>query len=306
MELIFIACEICGEDDWEIRFASTMLSENGLNPDVFRCTSSYYGSHPQIVQCNHCGHVYTNPRWSEDEILEVYTTVQDDIYEEEREGRVLTFERHLDHLEKLVGAGNGRRLLDVGAYIGVFVEVATKAGWDAQGIEPSSWAVQVANRQGINVKQGTLEDSSFQNSHFDVITMWDVIEHLAQPKSDTAKAFDLLKPGGHLVIHTMDIDSQIARLMGKRWPWLMDMHLHYFSKESLGRMLKDLGYDLIWSGTQGRYLRVGYLAGRLGGMSKSIGRLAHRASEITRLNTRPIPVNFGDLFTVYARKPIQG
>ena len=305
MGLIFVPCEICGKDDWEIRFPSTILSENGLNPDVFRCTSSYFGSHPQIVQCNHCGHVYTNPRWTDEELLEAYSIVQDDIYEEEREGRELTFDRHLDHLEKLIGAGNGRKLLDVGAYIGVFVEVASEAGWDAQGIEPSTWAVQVAKQRGIKVNRGTLEYPVFQESQFDVITMWDVIEHLPRPKADTAKAFDLLKPGGHLVIHTMDIDSQTARLMGKRWPWLMDMHLHYFSKESLGRMLQDSGYELIWSGAQGRYLRVGYLASRLGGMSQSIGRIAYKASEITRLNKRAIPVNFGDLFTVYARKPIQ-
>ena len=281
-----------------------MLSNNGLNPDAFRCTSATYGKHPQIVECRVCGHVYTNPRWSDDELIQVYSEVQDDIYTEEREGRELTFKRHLADIEEKIGPANGRTLLDVGAYIGVFVEEAIKVGWSAQGIEPSNWAVELAERQQLPVQLGTLENVELFDYRFNVITMWDVIEHLADPRREVTLARELLVEGGYIIIHTMDISSRTARLMGRRWPWLMDMHLHYFSRQSLGRMLEEAGYEIVWSGAQGRHLRIGYLASRLRGMSTSLGSAATKFSELSGISSRAISVDFGDLFTVYARKPL--
>ncbi|MCA9975209.1 MAG: class I SAM-dependent methyltransferase, partial [Anaerolineales bacterium] len=186
--------------------------------DAFRCTSPSYGHHPQIVQCRQCGYVYANPRWSEDELIAAYTAVEDDTYVTEREGRELTFRKHLQELEQVTGPGNGRSLLDVGAYIGVFVDVATQAGWDAWGVEPSDWAAAEAQAQGLNVFSGTQDAPELQGRQFDVVTMWDVIEHVDDPLLEMTKAYHRLRPGGMLVLHTMDIDSLTARLMGPRWP----------------------------------------------------------------------------------------
>ncbi len=144
--MIDVNCNLCGQDDWTVRFPATMNDDDELDVDVFRCTSPGYGSHAQIVQCNHCGLVYANPRWTTAELEAAYTAVEDETYVSEREGRELTFRKHLTALEKYTGPANGRSLLDVGAYIGVFVEVARTAGWDAFGIEPSSWAVAQARR----------------------------------------------------------------------------------------------------------------------------------------------------------------
>ena len=67
---------------------------------------------------------------------------------------------------------------------------------------------------------------------FDVITMWDVIEHVDDPLSELrSKAYSLLKPGGVIVVHTMNIDSVTARLMGRTVVRLMDMHIHYFGRK---------------------------------------------------------------------------
>ena len=301
--MITVKCNLCGQDDWHVRFPSTMTTTDDLNVDVFRCTSPDYGSHSQIVQCNHCGLVYANPRWSDEELQTAYTVVEDKTYVDEREGREITFRKHLASLEKHTGPANGRSLLDVGAYIGVFVEVASQAGWNASGIEPSTWAVSQAKSRGLRIFQGTQDAAELQGHQFDVVTLWDVIEHVTNPAAELRKSYGLLKPGGWLAIHTMDTDSMIARLLGQRWPWLMDMHVYYFSQKTLAEMLQNCGFEIVWSGTQGRYLSLGYLATRLAGFNRHLGKLAAMLIDFLQINEVTVPVNFGDLFTIYARRP---
>lgn len=299
--MIKVECNLCGRDDYVVRFPATAGSEL-LHVDAFRCTHSGYGHHPQIVECRHCGLVYANPRWSTDDVLSAYTAVQDDTYVEERLGRELTFRHHLRGMERIIGPADGRRLLDVGAYIGVFVEMASKAGWQAEGVEPSEWAAAEAQRRGLAVQVGTLGSAELAAESFDVVTMWDVIEHLADPAAELERARQFLRPGGWLVVHTMDIDAPIARLMGRRWPWLMDMHLYYFGRHTLSRMLADTGYEVAWQGAQGRYLRLGYLASRVEGMQAGLGRLAHSLVNGLGWRESAIPINLGDLRTYISRR----
>lgn len=302
--MISVNCDLCDSDTYKIRYPATLNGNDDLHVEAFRCTSPGYGHHPQIVVCQNCGYVYANPRWSNDELIQAYTAVEDETYVHERIGRVLTFQKHLQHMEKWTGAGNGRFLLDIGAYIGVFVEVAQKSGWQAEGVEPSDWAAAEAQKRGLNIIVGTQDAPELQGKTFDVVTMWDVIEHVDSPSAEMAKAYHLLKPGGWLVLHTMDIDSLTAKLMGRRWPWFMDMHMHYFSQKSMAKMLTKNGYEVVWSGAQGRYLRLGYIASRLGGLNQSLGKLVDKVVHALGLAEVALPINFGDLFTVYARRPV--
>lgn len=298
--MIEVNCNLCGRDEWRVRFPATMRAAPQV--EAFRCTSPGYGHHAQIVECVHCGYVYANPRLAEEQLLAAYAAVEDSTYVQERAGRELTFQRHLQHMEKIVGVANGRSLLDVGAYIGIFVEVAAAAGWQVCGVEPSSWAVMEARKRGLLVIEGTQDAPALQGKQFDVVTMWDVIEHVDDPTVELRKAYHLLKPGGWLVVHTMDVASLAARLMGPRWPWLMDMHLHYFSQTTLTQMMWNVGFEVVWSGVRGRYLRLGYLVTRLGGLHPLLGRLAGVVVTGLRLQKMAVPVNFGDLFTVYGRR----
>lgn len=301
--MIEVHCNLCGQNEYKVRFPAT-LQDGALEVDAFSCTSSGYGSHAQIVECVHCGYVYANPRWDAADILDAYTAVEDDTYVVERVGRELTFSKHLKDMEKFTGPGNGRALLDVGAYIGVFVEVAQNAGWQACGIEPSAWAVRVGHQRQLPIIHGTLDAPELQGKQFQVITMWDVIEHVADPSAEIHKAYQLLAPGGWLVVHTMDIDSRIAKVMGARWPWLMDMHIHYFSQRTLGQMLQKNGFSVVWSGAQGRYMRLNYLVTRIAGLNRTLGKIATKLVHGLHLSQTAVPVNFGDLFTVYAQRPL--
>lgn len=297
----FVTCNLCGGQKTRLRYPST-VADDALpgNVEAFRCTSPGYGRHHTIVQCETCGLVYTNPRLDGSQILDSYVAVEDPLYLEERDGRVLTFERHLRPLEQLHAPPG--KLVDVGAYTGVFVEIAAQHGWEAIGVEPSRWAVEQARAQGLHMIEGTLATSGLADASIDVVTMWDVIEHLTDPLAEVRQAHRLLKPGGLLVVHTMDIDSAFARLMGGRWPWLMEMHVYYFSRRTLAALLTKADFAVARVEPQGRYLRLGYFATRIGGFSPALGRLLGGLFGALRLRQTPIPLNFGDLVTAYAIK----
>lgn len=298
-----VRCNLCGADDTVVRFPCTVERSIGVESwTAFACTHDGYGRHHTIVQCRQCGLVYANPRLDRHDILDTYEAVEDPLYVEEREGRVLTFEHHLQPLERLTGSPAGRPLLDVGCYTGVFVEIAARHGWDAWGVEPSLWAVERARARGLRVLPGTLEAADLPEAMFDVVTMWDVIEHLPDPRRTLQRVHRLLRPGGLVAVHTIDIESLFARLMGARWPWLMEMHVYYFSRRTLCDMLGKCGFEVVSDRPQGRYLRLGYLMNRAGALVPLVGRPAEWL--VTKLGMRGIavPVNLGDLFTAYARK----
>jgi 2-polyprenyl-3-methyl-5-hydroxy-6-metoxy-1,4-benzoquinol methylase len=299
-----VVCDLCGSDDFRVRFPSTLPDGAAGDLSAFQCTSSGYGKHHTIVECLKCGLVYANPRYNSGETLTKYETVEDPLYVEEREGRVLTFERHLRPLEDIMPPGDGKRLLDVGCHVGVFVEIAARHGWDAWGVEPSHWAAAYARQAGLQVVEGTLATDGFDTASFDVVTMWDVIEHVEQPSAEVRAASRLLKPGGLLVIHTMDLNSLFARLMGRRWPWLMEMHVYYFTRRTLAMLLEQAGFQILSVQPQGRYLRLGYLATRIAAYSRPLGNGLGWLFDRLRLSHRAIPINLGDLVTIYARKPV--
>jgi len=297
-----VRCNLCGAESGAVRYPCTVRQGESGDWRAFRCTHSGYGRHHTIVQCQQCGLVYTDPRPNGHDIVETYQAVEDPLYLEERAGRVLTFEHHLKPLERLTGPPDRRPLLDVGCYTGVFVEIAARHGWDAWGVEPSRWAVERARAQGLHVVQGTLETAELPEETFDVVTMWDVIEHLPDPRGALEQVYRLLKPGGWVVVHTIDIESLFARLMGAHWPWLMEMHIYYFSRHTLRKMLEQCGFHVRSDRPQGRYLRLGYLMSRVGALMPVAGRPAEWLVTRLRLRRVAVPVNLGDLFTAYARK----
>lgn len=296
-----VSCNLCGRDDTVLLYPSTISVEQLPDSvEAFRCTSSLYGKHFTIVRCRNCGLGYTNPRLSADEIMRAYEGVQDPLYVAEYDGRALTFKRHLRRVEALRSPPG--RLLDVGAYSGVFVEAARASGWDAWGLEPCRWAVEQARERGLTMLEGSLDTVDIEEQSYDVVTMWDVIEHVSDPLGQLRKVRRILKPGGLAVVHTMDLDSTFAKIMGSRWPWLMEMHVYYFTPRTLGRMAEVAGLKVLKAKAEGRYLRLGYVATRIGGLNRLAGKVAGGLLGACGLRETAIPLNFGDLFTLYATR----
>jgi 2-polyprenyl-3-methyl-5-hydroxy-6-metoxy-1,4-benzoquinol methylase len=300
---ITVACNLCGADDARLLYPNTLgRDDRSGSTERYRCTSSGYGRHYAIVKCKRCGLVYASPREGEQSLVESYENVVDELYVEERRGRVLTFERNFRPLQTLVTTATTPRLLDVGCYAGIFLEIVQGHGWEAWGVEPSHWAAEEARRRGLNVRTGTLASTNLLPESFDAVTMWDVIEHVDDPKADLRRINRLLKPGGIVCIHTIDIESPLSRLLGPRWPWLMEMHIYYFSRRTMARMLQDTGFQVVRQPLQGRYLLLDYLLTQGSAVSPALSRLSRAAARRLHIGNWPISINLGDLFTTFARK----
>jgi SAM-dependent methyltransferase len=138
-------------------------------------------------------------------------------------------------------------LLEVGCAYGYFLDEARKSGWGVVGVEPSPPAARFAREElDLNVTSGGLEDVEVEEGSLGAVVLWDVIEHLPEPRRTLKRAYDLLAPGGILAVSTGDIHSLSARIHGRQWslltpPW----HLFFFSRSTLRRLVEGEGFTVL-------------------------------------------------------------
>ncbi len=137
----------------------------------------------------------------------------------------------------------GATLLDVGCATGMALEAAREMGWDARGVEISPWASDVARKKGFSVEGKPLRECMFPDASFDAVTLFQVIEHFADPLAELQEIHRILKPGGRLVLETPNIESPPVRwLYGPRSILVQpDAHLVLFSKATIRRAIEESG-----------------------------------------------------------------
>lgn len=223
-------------------------------------------------------------------------------YEADKEPLRAVFASYLETLQNLIG--HKGTLLDVGAASGFFVQLARSAGWDASGVEVSSYAVDHAQARGIPLTCGTLEQYVGEPGSVDVITMWDVFEHLPEPHRLLQKAHTLLRPGGFLALTSPDASSWYARLMGKRWHlYIPPEHIHHYTHASFASIVRQHGFQLVEYGVAKKQFTIPYIfhtAQHWTGISL-LGTLGNFIAQ-TPLARLAIPLNFRDNFFAIVRK----
>jgi 2-polyprenyl-3-methyl-5-hydroxy-6-metoxy-1,4-benzoquinol methylase len=142
-------------------------------------------------------------------------------------------------------------LLDVGSATGTLLFEGRNAGWEVFGVEVSVPQANIAIRKGLRVLHGYFPNvcSSFQQESFpqtfDVITLFDVLEHILKPKAFITEIRRRLNPGGILAIQVPNIDSLIIRLEGRDSSNFCVGHWMHFSHRTLRRMLEDSGFECL-------------------------------------------------------------
>ena len=136
----------------------------------------------------------------------------------------------------------GRRMLDVGSGMGFYVDAARECGWDVEGVEISEDALAMQSDWALPIRRCAFEDFE-THDRFDVITLWAFIEHAVDPRSVLDRAFELLRPGGVVVVETGDAFSRSARRDGAAWRMFgIAGHLHFFSSQCLDQALESTGF----------------------------------------------------------------
>ncbi len=208
-----------------------------------------------LVACRHCGLAFLSNPPGGAEVEALYT-------DPDYHGALLdpanpTFERmratarqHLRFLRRSVAEGAGLKLLDVGCSSGLFLDEARQSGFEVHGAELSASTAAFAREHfGLSVHSGDWRDAGHADASFDVITLFDVIEHLPDPLAELVAIRRLLKPGGLLLQSTPDIDGLFPRLsylLARRldyWPHPEPPHhLFQFSRRTLGALTEQAGY----------------------------------------------------------------
>ncbi len=223
-----IPCDICGSTTFSIFWEKRTL---------------------KYVKCSQCGHVFVSPQWTPeaikteaDELAKGYHATDERI-----ESDFSSFIREYIHYPRLSSVEkykkNGR-LLDVGCATGAFMSSARMRGWEPFGIELS----QVSARYGrevehLDIHVGTLFDAGFASGYFDVVTMWEVIEHLPTPTGYLREVKRILREGGAALLSTPNVNSLTRLIIGKKWEVISpEEHLHLFSERTVKILFEKSGF----------------------------------------------------------------
>jgi SAM-dependent methyltransferase len=218
-----------------------------ITPNAFGPSRTEF-SPGTILRCETCRFGFRERRPSDEQLAQLYKDLETRTYDSETAGRFKSALRQLKMVQR--HAAKPGRLLDIGCGSGLFLKCAIDAGWEAEGIDPSSGHCASARSiPGLNsrIHETTLKYARLPAASFDVVTMWDVLEHVPDPICFLKDAGSFLKSGGVLFAKVPNLDSIQARVLGWKWPMLLPEHLNYFNSGSL-RMCGSKA-DLQWVGS---------------------------------------------------------
>ncbi len=279
-----------------------------------------------IVQCAACGLVYVNPIETTHALIEDWPPLTIDLDPVRHSANLADIQgrleepviyEYLQELEpKRVNAldafkriarwqtNPGRQLLDVGCFCGVFLSVAQAQGWTGTGLEPLIGAAIYARATyGLPIVNDVLRPDSFPPNAFDVITAFQVFEHLIHPDEQLENLKPMLKPGGLLLIEVPNIATPLVKLLGPRHRHFVQDHVSLFSAQTLTRLLEAHGFTVRQVYYPARALSLRHFAWWL----RKTGVTGMPQSEVSRrlperLLQQTIRFNLGDIVAVIAQK----
>ncbi|MGC8874236.1 MAG: class I SAM-dependent methyltransferase [Chloroflexia bacterium] len=235
-----LPCPLCGE----ARALRLLERPDRLGRETF----SYF-------RCPRCGLIRLEPRPA-CELLVRYYPATYEAYQEivepwwQQWGRRRGWHRRIHFLQRYLPVRTGR-VLDVGCATGDFLAEMQRLGWETWGLEPNPGAADCARRKlpGSRILDVLLEDADLPATFFDLITLWDVLEHVSNPVQGLAKAAGWLRPQGLLAVGIPHLESYDARLFGHHWVgWDAPRHLFLFPRATLRTLASQAGLEEVAHG----------------------------------------------------------
>jgi len=241
-----------------------------------RRTTKFTDGPFSVVTCEECGLTYVTPRLVDASLIaNVYdegywssSSAKDRGYTDYRADAPLylkTYRKRYALVAKHFAKPG--RVLDVGCAAGYFLKVCQEKGWDVLGLEVSdAIRPQAEERLGkSHVMAGLLEDAPLAPASFDLVTFWDVVEHIPDVVGALKHVRTLLKPGGKLLIETQNVASRTAARMGKAWHHYKHAeHIYHFDPKTIADVLGRAGFRILENTPKlgGKYVRLSFVAER--------------------------------------------
>jgi 2-polyprenyl-3-methyl-5-hydroxy-6-metoxy-1,4-benzoquinol methylase len=288
-----VSCNLCGADDYTIVFPKGFAQLH------------------RIVRCNKCGLMYANPQelidceeFKSSERPEVFDLKAGQQYFEKQHAQLPDNLRALRVLNDLLPKRG--KLLEIGSFLGIFLDQIRAAGWSAVGLEPDPGPANYArSHYGHEVVSGTLPNPNLREHDFDAVIMLHVIEHMPDPAANVREIRRLLKPGGVLVVETPRFDSLLFKILGRRERSIHNCegHIFFFTVPSLRQLVEKQGFEVIRTEMVGRTLTLDRFIYNLCLITRSqkLMRWASRIAVKLGLNKLKFYVNVRDMQRIYAR-----
>lgn len=298
-----IKCNICGNGKYDVMYKDRYGDKKMINEkDIIKKFKSSGDETliDQVVRCRNCGLMYVNPRIRQEFIIRGYSGGEDSNFVSQVKGRELTFKKSLRLINRY---GKKGRLLDIGTAAGSFLHAAKEDGWEAYGVEPNRWLCRWGMKHyGISIKPGTIFDNRFKDDFFDAVTLWDVLEHTPEPGKVLDECRRILKKQGLLVINYPNIGSWIARLLGRKWVFLLSVHLFYFDRKTIRKILEKEGFSVVLFRPHYQRLALGYLVRRMGAYSRLLSSIGAFLVKLFRMENVLVPYWLGQTLVIARKK----
>ena len=192
-----------------------------------------------LCQCDNCQFIFSKSIPTTDELIAHYKQYQRNDYLSP-----ITITRYNEILDKMEPFRKTNKLLDVGCGIGYFLEEAKKRGWEVYGTEFTDEAISICSAKGISMKQGVLNSADFESQSFDVITSFEVIEHINNPREELSQFRKLLRKGGLCYVTTPNFNSLLRYRLKDQYNVISyPEHLSYYTPKTLKSVFKLSGFE---------------------------------------------------------------
>jgi SAM-dependent methyltransferase len=248
--MTIVNCWVCDSSMLEKIKDSDLSGE--LKSSNFTITDKSYGKTFALYRCINCGFVQCS---DVDDPIIFYEHMVDELYQDTRGPRLVQANQILKLIPKKYTGG---RLLDVGAGSGILVEAAMKAGFNAKGIEPSSWLHSEAAKMGIPVVRGVLPSEEI-GDNYDVVTLIDVLEHVVNPVELLNEIFKVLSHSGCIVIVIPNVKSVAAKIFKGKWWHFRYAHLGYFDSKTIKIVCERACFKIVELSRPTWFHRLDYL-----------------------------------------------
>lgn len=294
------SCLNCSSKYNIVKFSYGNNNIKTSSSDYYNCTSMSHGEKPDVIKCLECGLSQIKSSIIPSNLLELYKDVSDEEYFNSIDTKVKTFERAYNETKEYINYSD--KILEIGSYYGIFLNTLYKKGFkDIEGIEPSRTASEYSNKHyKFRVLNKSFENIDFHNE-YNAIFSWDVFEHVLDPNLFLQKSNKALKKNGILTLSTIDIDSRFAKVLGRRWPWIMNMHLLYFGDNSIENMFSLNNFEVISIKHHSHYASLNYAFKKF---VTSMPKIIHKTLlPLSFLVPKiKIPFSFGDVKIYVLRK----